>query len=168
MNLYELTENYRRLLDAITDGEIPEEAVKDTLDAAEGEFTDKLDSIACFVKSLSAESQAIKNEITALTERMKSKQAEADRLIEYMYGEMCEVGKTKVETARCKLTIKQNPEAVTVSDNAAFIEWAKQFKDKYLTYAEPTINKTKIKEIIKSGEAVSMCSITRGQRLEIK
>ena len=168
MKLYEITAQYQRLMDDIAEGNIPGEAVKDTLDAVEGEFDLKLDNLSCYVKSLNAEATAIKNEITALTERMKSKQAEADRLIEYMYGEMCEVGKTKVETARCKLTIKQNPEAVTVSDTAMFIEWAKQFNDDLLTYAQPAINKTKIKETIKSGETVPMCSITRGQRLEIK
>ena len=168
MKLYEITAQYQRLMDDIAEGNIPGEAVKDTLDAVEGEFDLKLDNLSCYVKSLNAEAKAIKNEIDTLTERMKSKQAEADRLIEYMYGEMCEVGKTKVETARCKLTIKQNPEAVTVSDTAMFIEWAKQFNDDLLTYAQPAINKTKIKETIKTGKTVPMCSITRGQRLEIK
>ena len=168
MKLYEITAQYQRLMDDIAEGSIPEEAVKDTLDSVESELADKLDNIACFVKSVNAEAAAIKNEITALTERMKSKQAKADRLIEYMYGEMCAAGKNKIETARCKLTIKQNPEAVTISDNAAFIEWAQINNDNLLTYAQPTINKTKIKETIKSGETVPMCSITRGQRLEIK
>ena len=168
MKLYEITAQYQRLMDDIAEGNIPEEAVKDTLDAVEGEFDLKMDNLACYVKSVNAEAAAIKNEIAALTERMKSKQAEADRLIEYMYGEMCKVGKTKVETARCKLTIKQNPEAVTISDNAAFIEWAQINNDSLLTYAQPTINKTKIKETIKAGETVPMCSITRNQRLEMK
>lgn len=168
MKLYEITAQYQRLMDDIAEGNIPAEAVKDTLDAVEGEFDLKLDNLACYVKSLNAEAKAIKNEIDTLTERMKSKQAEADRLIEYMYGEMSEVGKDKIETARCKLTIKQNPEAVTISDNAAFIEWAQINNDDLLTYARPTINKTKIKETIKSGETVPMCSITRGQRLEVK
>lgn len=166
MNLYELTDNYKRLLEDIENGDIPAEAIKDTLDAVEGELDAKLENIACYVKSVAAEEAAIKNEVTALQERQKSKHNEATRMMDYMHTAMNEAGKAKLETARCKISIKQNPESVNVGD--IFIAWAEQNNKALLTYAPPTANKTAIKELLKAGTEIPGCIITRGERIEVK
>jgi len=41
MNLYEISSNYRALLEAIESGDIPEDAVADTLEAVGGDWTQK-------------------------------------------------------------------------------------------------------------------------------
>lgn len=168
MTLYDIRAEYLRLLDDIANEVIPEEAINDTLDGVEAELVDKIDNVACYVKGITAEAEAIKTEIAALQKRQKAKQREADRLIDYIYTTMSETGQRKIETPRNKLTIKQNPEAVTITNDAAFIEWAQEHNDELLTYTTPRINKTKIKQAIKAGETVPMCSITREERLEIK
>ena len=59
MNLYEISVDYRRFQEQVESGEIPEEAIADTLEAIEGNFDDKVDSIACIIKSLLAEAKEI-------------------------------------------------------------------------------------------------------------
>ena len=169
MRLYEISGTYQRLLDAIDAGEIPEEAIADTLEAVEGELTDKLDNIACIVKSISAESDAIKAEADRLTERRRAKTKHAERLIDYMYHSMKATGKTKIETARNKLTIKQNPEAVDVADETKARQFFKDTKQtKFLIERQSDLNKTEIKKALQSGEIIPGVSLTRAERLEVK
>ena len=62
MKLYELTNDYLALLDAIDNDEIPEEAIADTLESITACIEDKADSIACLLKNLDADIVAIKAE----------------------------------------------------------------------------------------------------------
>ena len=52
MKLYEIANDYLALLQAIDEGEIPEEAIADTLEAIEGEIEFKADNLACVLKTL--------------------------------------------------------------------------------------------------------------------
>ena len=45
MYLYELTDEYLKLLDAIDAGEIPDEAIEDTLAGIEGEIDEKIEAL---------------------------------------------------------------------------------------------------------------------------
>ena len=62
MKLYEISSQYNQFLQAVENGDIPIEAVSDTLEAIEGEFEDKADNIACLIKNKEAEMLAIKAE----------------------------------------------------------------------------------------------------------
>ena len=166
MNLYEVASEYKRLLEDIEAGNIPEEAISDTLDSVECELSFKVENIACYIKSLQAESKAIKDEADALALRKKSKDAEAERLINYLMDAMKSAKKDKIETSKCRVTVRKNPESVIVG--ADFGKWAISNRKDLLTYAEPSPDKTAIKEALKSGEAIPGCSIFRTERLEIK
>ena len=109
MKLYEISADYQRFQEQIESGEIPEEAIADTLEAIEGEFDDKVDNIACIIKSLLAEAKEIKSERDALDGRMKQKQKTADRLTKSLKDEMLFSGRTKVETPRNVVKIRNNP-----------------------------------------------------------
>ena len=106
MYLYELTDEYLKLLDAIDAGEIPDEAIEDTLAGIEGEIDEKIDSLACIVKELNAEASAIREEEKTLAERRKAKENKAERLKDYIRQSMEASGKQKVETARNRVRIE--------------------------------------------------------------
>ena len=53
MTLYELGEQYRALLE-MSEDEIPEDVLADTLDGLKGEIEAKADGICCLIKELSA------------------------------------------------------------------------------------------------------------------
>ena len=78
MNLYELAKSWNDLLSMMD--EIPEDALRDTLEGIEGEFDEKADNIACVIKQLTAESEAIQEEIKALESRRKAKNQKAEFL----------------------------------------------------------------------------------------
>ena len=79
MKLYELTDQYNQLLE-MADCDIPEDVLRDTLESISQEFDEKADSIACLIKDLDAEANAIRLEEVQLASRRKSRQKTADKL----------------------------------------------------------------------------------------
>ena len=169
MTLYEIAQDFLALMQDIENGNIPEEAIKDTLECVELAFEEKADNIACYIKNLNAEAAAIKVEEERLAERRKAKEKEAERLQSYLADMLQQTGIEKVETARNKMTFRKNPPKVVFNDEKAFIEWAvSNEKSYYLNYGKPTINKTNVKEAINGGEAIPGAQIITEKRLQIQ
>jgi len=170
MTLYEINQTYQEFFDKVESGEIPEEAVSDTLESLDGEFEDKADNIACYIKSLLSDAQAIKAESDSLLERAKAKKAKADRLTDYLYQAFKVRGKDKLETTRNVLKIRKSPPAVQIDDEAAFIDWAQGWEETtpFTTIHKPTINKAAIKEALKAGEEIPHAKLVSGEKLTIK
>ncbi|HWS31022.1 MAG TPA: siphovirus Gp157 family protein [Clostridia bacterium] len=168
MKLYEISESYRDFTAAVENGEIPEEAIADTLEAITGAFEEKTEAVAVTVKNLTAESNALKAEEQALASRRKSKEGRASWLTNYLYVQMAQMGLAKLETPRSALAIKKNPEALIVEDDAALLEWLSENKPDLLKQAAPTYSKTEVSALLKAGEEVPFVHTERKERLEIK
>lgn len=162
MKLYEIKENYLKLLEM----DLDEQTFHDTLESLHGDLEDKADNIACLIKSLEAESDAIMVEINRLKERAIQKQVKADSLKRYLYDTFKTLSVDKIETSRNVLQVKKNPESVEV--DSEFIEWAKQEANNLLTFPEPKPNKNLIKEELKYGTLIPGARLVRGERLVIK
>lgn len=169
MKLYEISADYQRFQEQVESGEIPEEAIADTLEAIDGEFDDKVDNIACMIKSLLAEAKEIKSERDALDGRMKQKQKTADRLTRSLKDQMFFSGRTKVETPRNVVRICNNPASVEFDDEETFISFARANElDNLLSYSQPKPNKTAIKDVLKDGVELPGVRLVKGKRLDIK
>lgn len=166
MKLYELTNEYLALLEAIDNDEIPEEAIADTLEAITGEIESKADSIACLLKNLDAEIVAIKAEEARLAERRKSKEKSYERIKEYLSNTLQIAGLDKIETARNKITFRKS-ESVEV-DEESFILWAQKNRDDLLTYSAPKVNKTEIKKALKNGEEIIGAELRVNTNIQLK
>ena len=167
MKLYELAADYEAFIAAIEAGEIPEEALIDTLESIESAIEDKVDNIACLLKNLAAEAAAIKAEEDKLAERRKSKEKAYERFKVYLSDMMLKCGKTKFESARNNISFRKS-DAVTIDDEEEFAEWAAVYHDEYLTYKKPSINRAAIKEAIKSGVKIDGAHIESRQNIQIK
>lgn len=168
MTLYELMSGYKNFLTAVENGEIPEEAIADTLEAIEGDIDEKIDNIACVLKVLSAEEKAIKDEMNRLEERLKIKANAKERTKAYLSDMLLALGKTEFESPRNKITFRKTPGKVVVADEKAFIEWAIANDDSLLTYGKPSINKTSIKMAIEDGKKINGAEIVVSQSMQLK
>lgn len=139
-------------------GEIFEPA---DLEALEADRNAKLESVACFIKNLEADAQALKVEAQALTERKAAKERKAERLREYLANSLQQAGQAKFETARCALSFRKS-EAVEITDEAVLPEQFRTIKQ------TETINKAAIKKAIKGGEQVQGAALVSRQNLQIK
>ena len=145
------------------------DALLDTLDAVDGEMEDKLANCAAFVKQLAAEADALDAEIKSLRQRSASKKREIDSFKAYMMSCMESADVKKIDKPLAKLTIRQNAESVEVADEKGFIEWAQTHDhDDLLRYSMPDINKTAVKDAIRSGWYIPGAQLVRTKSLIIK
>ena len=168
MKLYEIAAEYENFMTAIENGEIPEEAIGDTLEGITSLLDEKADNIACLIKNLTAEAEAIKAEEDRLKARRTAKLNRAARLTEYLSTTLQNAGYTKIETARNNISFRQNPPSVVFDNETAFIEWANEHCKSLLTYDKPTVNKTAIKTAINEGLELAGVRIERKLNIQIK
>ena len=168
MTLYELMSEYKNFLTAVENGDIPEEAIADTLEAIEGDIDVKIDNIACVLKVLEAEELAIKAEEERLAQRRKAKANAKERTKTYLSEMLMAMGKTEFETARNKITFRKTPPKVVFDDEKKFIEWAQVNADSLLNYGKPTVDKTAIKVALDNGAELEGVRIETRQSMTIK
>lgn len=148
MKLYEIADNYRAFIAAVEEGEIPEEAIADTLDAIAGEADAKIDSIICLIKEKRRFAEAIAEEARALVKRQRQAERSAEWLEEYITRALDAMGKAEFESARNKVSFRRS-EAVKITDEAAFIDWADKFCPDAVKI-EKKASRTAISKIVKS------------------
>lgn len=162
MTLYELSNEYREFLTALEAGEIPDEAVSDTLEGLDGAFDDKAEAVGLIVKELDANVCAMKEEAKKLTERAKAKENKAERLRDYLIWAMQSAGKKKLETPRVSISIPKPRMVVSVSPY--FVDWAQENGHcDLLTYKPAEPSKTAIKTALLDGLACPYAEIVEGK-----
>jgi hypothetical protein len=157
MKLYEIKEEFLRLMEL----DLDEQTMKDTLESLTYDLEDKVDNIACVIKSLEAESDAIKTEADKLLERAKKKAKNAQDLKDYLFNTLKTLNINKIETIRNVLSVKKNPVSVVVDEG---------FNDSdYMTEKiSYTIDKKAIKSAIETGIEVKGARLEQKERLEVK
>ena len=168
MKMYEIAADYRHLLDAIDNGDIPEEALTDTLESITTLLEDKADNIACIIKELTAEAEAIKAEEDRLKARRTKKLKRAERLTEYLSECLTNAGADKIETARNSISFRKTPGKVVFDNEKAFIAWAHENAGVFLKYTAPTADRTAIAQYIKDGGKLEGVRIESSQNISIK
>ena len=168
MTLYEISDTYRAFMAAVDAGEIPEDSVTDTLDGIEGEFEQKADNIACIIKELRIEAQAIKEEADNLYVRQKQKQARADWLARYLQANMQAMGNGKIETARNRIVIKKNPVSCKILDEDTVLAFLNLHYMKDCIKYEVSIRRRELLARLKNGEEIPGAELETGERLEIR
>lgn len=167
MKLYEIANEYLAFLQAVEEGEIPEEAIADTLESITAEIEVKADNIACILKTLTAEVNALKEEEDRLAERRKVKENYHNRLKTYLSEILLKAGLEKVETTRNLISFRKS-ESVVIEDEAEFIAWAQVNRGDLLKYTAPSANKTKIKNALKGGATIIGAELRVNKNMQIK
>lgn len=164
MKLYEITNEITEFQSMVDAGEIPEEAIEDTLAGIELEFDEKADNIASLIKSLNAEAEAIEAEAKALMARAKSKKNNIEHLKSYLSQAFKEIDKSKLETTRNVISFRKS-EKVVVEDD---LEFYQEYPDFCKVKTEVKPDKTAIKKLLKGGMDIKGCRIEETTNIQIK
>lgn len=122
--LYELTGQYRRLMDATVDwdtGEVDEERVPDfesILAQLDGELDDKLDGCAKALKMMDSDINALKVEEARLAKRRKSIEANKKHLKGYIRGCLEFAGLTKRKTRLFTIYMSKPQKRLDIPDES--------------------------------------------------
>ena len=158
MTIYEIDQAIMECVDLET-GEIID---TEQLDKLQMEREKKLENVACWIKDLKAEAEALKNEKQALAERQKVAENKAESLkkwLEYaLQGE-------KFKTPKCAISFRKS-EAVEVTDEG--LNNLMKEHDELLTYKTPEPNKTAIKQALKDGLNVAGVQLVQNTSTIIK
>lgn len=152
-SLYEIDEQIMQCIDEDT-GEILD---MEKLNQLQMQQEQKVESLALWYKNLLSDAAALKAEKETFAAREKSAKNRAESikacLSDFLNGE-------KFETKKAKITFRRS-EQVDIIDQSAI-------DDDYLTYEEPSPNKSKIKEALKSGIQLKGVQLVEKNNIQIK
>lgn len=149
-NIYELTDDYLRILELMEDPELDPQLLADTMEAVKGNYEDKIDGYAYVRQSIKDEIRTIEDAIKRLQEKKTARENNIKRLESVIYQSMKATGNKKINTAVHTVWIHKNPESVVMDVD----DW-KSVPEEYLRQKDPEINKTAIKEALKAGADLS-------------
>jgi hypothetical protein len=158
MSIYDIDAAIISLIDTET-GEVTDE---EAFDALQMERDVKVENIGLLLKNTVAEAKAIKEEEQALSARRKTAENKVERLknlLAYaLNGEKFSTPKLKVSYRKSRV----------VNIDPQFIEWAEINADDLLTYSEPKVNKTAVRDAIDSGRDIKFATIETKQNMQVK
>lgn len=148
--LYEIGKQYQELMAlAETADEDMAVAVRDTMQAIEGEFEDKGKAIAMIALNIDGDLDAIQAQIDRLTERKRIINNRKDSLKEYLRTNMEAASITKITHPLFTISLSKGKPTVVIDNE-------KDIPDDFInTKVESTPNKAAIAKAIKRGEKVA-------------
>lgn len=169
MTIYDIDARIASLSNAAEDDMLIDEdtgelmSVAQALDALRMERDEKIENVACCVKNLRAEADAIKDEETNLAKRRKAAETKAANLKAWLIAALTrEDGTTdRIKTARVAVSVKRNPPR-TVVDDALLPSIYKVANTTYLA------NKELIKRDLLAGGDVPGAHLEYGRSVMIK
>lgn len=167
LTLYQIAAEYREAANTLSELDLDEQTVLDTLESINGDLTVKSQNVAFVIRNIEAAAAQIDQAIAQMKDRAEKLEKRAARVREYLLQNMVFAGVSQIECPYFKLTVRENPVSVIVDDE-------KQVPLNYFTDPEPPpppapkIDKKLIAKAIKDGFDVPGCRTERKKRLEIK
>lgn len=159
-NLFEISRAIIDAWEAAIDqetGEISEEGLA-VINALEMDQATKRENIACWIKNLRSDAEAIKAEAKTMVDRAKSCERKAESLTRYLAADL---NGQKFQTPKVVVSWRRS-ESVQVDANAVLPE---EFIRRKIS-EEPA--KDEIKKAIKAGVAVPGCRLVESNNISIK
>ena len=157
MKLYEIDDAIYECVNE--DGEVIDQ---EKLEELQMERDKKIEGIACWIKELTAEANAIKEEKLRLESRQKVAENKVKSLKSYLAYAL---QGASFRTAKVSVSFR-NPETVEVTPDG--LENLKAMRDDLLKYKEPEPDKTAIKQALKSGLSVRGVQLVQNTSTIIK
>lgn len=158
MTIYEIDKEILNCIDLET-GEIID---IDRLNDLQLERDTKIENVACWIKELKAEAEAIKAEKLALAERQKVAENKAESLKKWLAYAL---DGQKFKTSKCSISYRKS-ESVEVTEEG--LNNLIKEHDELLTYKAPEPNKTAIKQALKDGLSVQGVQLVQNTSTIIK
>jgi len=162
LSLYSIADEYMQAVSTLSDLDLPDEVVADTLESLQYPLEQKATNVAMFVRNLEATADAIREAESEMAKRRKALETRAANVREYLKANMIRAGISKIECPLFKLAIRDNPPSVVI-DGDVPAEFMRQPEP-----PPPAPDKKAIAESLKAGQHVPGAHIARTQRLEIK
>lgn len=146
MTLYEIQDNIRQAIEQGFNEETGEIFDASDIEALQIQRDEKIESIALYIKDLTAEANAIKAEKTALAKRQQTAENRAESLRRYLAKWL---DGQKFKTARVAISYRKS-QTVELIDGLDVNQLPQQF----LREIAPEVDKTALKDALKEGKEI--------------
>lgn len=165
MTIYELTDQYRQLLELAEDPDTDITVFQDTMEGLEGEIEEKAENYGRVIRELEGRAAALDAEIERMTKLKVAAKRSIMWMKEALQFAMEGTGKTKIKTDHFAFTIATNggKQPMYVSDKIDDIP------EEFRTYPEPVADKEKIRAALEAGKELPFAQLqSRGRSLRIR
>jgi hypothetical protein len=168
LNLFELAQEMQEVFDRfIIDEETGEILNIEILEAATADFETKVKNTGLYIKSLEAETAAIKEEARKLSKRAGFVEKKAARLADYLAAALQAAGRD--EGMRYPNLVLSFRKSKAVDVDPEFLDYAiRNHLKQYLSIPAPSISKAAIKAAIEQGRKFKYARIINKNNLQIK
>lgn len=156
-HLYEISENLRGLASIDAEDESMALAIRDTMEAVQGEFDEKAKAVASVILNMDSDADAIQAEIDRLTSRKKAIQNRQEGIREYLRANMEACGISKITHPLFSITLAKGREIAVIDDPGALPD------DLVYVKTEVRPEKAEILKLLKDGVEVPGAHIERSQ-----
>lgn len=164
MRLYEISDIYRNVINAVENEEVNYNDIKEALDVIEDDFDNKVDNTACLIKDMQGDVEKMKTEEKNLSQRRKFMEKRIDDLKQYLSYNLLAVGKRKLETSRNKISFRKSS-ALKIDDEKSFAAFYPEYCNVETVYK---VDKNRVKQSIKNGEVIEGASVIESDNIQIK
>lgn len=158
MLLYELSTLEAQILEQLESEDGIDKEVYDRLKLDEEE---KIVSCARIYRQILSDAQVCKDEEKRLSERKKKLENSAQRLKDMMFEGMKITGASKIRRPEFDIMIKKNPPSLQIDNE-------ENIPNEYFKNLAPVLDKTLLRNAVKSGLNLEGVQLVQTERLEIK
>ena len=163
MKLFEIAAQFRELELLADQDDIPEEALRDTLEGLTGDFEAKVSNIAKFVLGLQAEAAAIEEAAKAMQLRADRIAKRADSIKAYILFQMQAVNSKCIDRTEIRIRRQANPVSVNITEGAVVPPgfWRQP------PPPPPVVDKKALKEALQGGADIPGVYLEAGEHVRI-
>lgn len=165
-SIYDITGRAVALNEMANDEEVELEVFRDTLEAIEGEFDDKIESYCKVLKNIEGEAAAIAEEVKRLTAKKKAIENNVDRMKKVMFDAMKVMNKETAGGAVLKAKIQKNGGKLPLMIAEGTKPESLPFEFQKITYE---VDNDAVREALDNGQELDFAKYgERGESLRIK
>lgn len=168
-NLYEITQDYLKIMSMMEDPELDPQTLADTMEAIDGELEVKAENYAKVIKNLEGDIAAIKGEMDRLSAKKKTLENNIKNMKSALQMAMETTGKIKFKTELFSFGIQKNVPSLIIDTDDVYA-----IPEEFLKYKDPDVDKTALKEALINGDDATRkmlsgyAHIEQGQSLRIR
>lgn len=160
--LYEISNDYQRVLDSFLDKEIIDISDETELDKLNDDIEKKAINVASYIRNIEIESAAIDDAIKKMKERKERLDRKVEFLKDYLKYNLEKCDKKEVKSPFFDIKVKQNPPKVLVIDESLIPEM--YFK----VITTRKIDLSMLSKALKNDTFITGAELEKRTRIEIK
>ena len=158
MNLYQITQSTQQLLEMLSEGEIPEDVYKDTVDALGAE--NAIDDVVKAIRNKQAEAEAFKAEADRLIEKKQAAEKAIDSMKKLILDYMRATDQKKTGTGLFTVS-RRSSKSCELTDET-------KIPEQYLIPQPAKIDKKAILAELKEGKEIAGARLKENESIMIK